>query len=167
MTNPPLMAWQQSPNIKNGHIRIKIAQIYCWLITNDKKIVIVSKNGKDWQLPGGKPDLARNENMAQTVTREVLEETGLDITKKVAGLKQFGYYVVTEPDGQIILQIRTCLRLDVGVNDYKSSPPEDKNQPDKDKVRYVKLASISQLLRLIPWMSESGEFKTLQQNGVL
>ena len=35
---------------------IPIRQVYTWLLTSDQKVVIVSKDGKQWQLPGGKPD---------------------------------------------------------------------------------------------------------------
>ena len=92
-----------------------VTQVYCWLYTKDKKIIIVSKDGVGWQFPGGHP--GKKESQLQTLVREVWEETNINIKKTPSKLKFFGYYVVEKinADGKITdkyLQVRYFLYLE-------------------------------------------------------
>lgn len=49
-----------------------IRQVYGLCLTPQKQLVLVSKDGKDWTLPGGRPEAS--ESPTDTLIREVLEE---------------------------------------------------------------------------------------------
>jgi len=54
--------------------------------TRDEHILLVSKDGARWSLPGGRP--AKGEALLETAARELREETGLNV-KELALLFQF------------------------------------------------------------------------------
>ncbi len=66
--------WKDGKEIRPEDQILPVNQVYAWLFTRDNKIAIVSKDGRKWQLPGGKPN--KHETYLQTIVREVEEETG-------------------------------------------------------------------------------------------
>lgn len=150
--------WHTTPTLTPSDQAYSCRQVYVWLLTEDHKLVIVSKDGKKWQLPGGKPE--QQETHVQTAIREVSEETGLDISADSDNLQFFGYQVVTEV-GQATppyLQIRFALRVDALANDLSLRvDTEDTIQAEQDIIKYVKAVPIADIISYIPWLEGSPE----------
>lgn len=159
--------WYLSENILSEHEPVSVTQVYCWIFTQDNKIVIVSKDGKNWQLPGGHPH--PNEKIPETAIREIQEETGLDISSYKLQIKLFGYYNVLEyaesrelPNN--FLQLRTVLNLPEDSSELNLKPNENSTEKPEDTVFYCKFVSTDELLKLIPWMEKKEEYQTFKSH---
>ena len=81
-------------DIKNNHKDIKIKQIYARIyIKSIKKIIIVSKDWLNRQIPWWKPE--KWESVFETLRREIYKETSININKN-HNPKLFGYYYIEE-----------------------------------------------------------------------
>jgi 8-oxo-dGTP pyrophosphatase MutT (NUDIX family) len=154
--------WIASDNILSQHISYLPTQIYCWVISKDNKFIIVSKDGENWQFPGGKPEA--NETLKQTTVRELKEEAGLDTSKSEDDIKFFGYYLVQELEGDNLikefLQVRTYLRLDATSNEVELKPEERESEKEEDRINFVKFVSFEEGKENIAWFS-----KSIENNG--
>lgn len=164
------MDWYAAQSVKEEHRHLPIRQVYVWYVTNDKKFLLVSKDGKNWQLPGGKP--LADESLDRTAIREMQEETGVAIEKIACNLKFFGYYLVIkqEDNGSTtsFLQIRFYLRVDVNSNSLKlSTDNEDKGQVIENQIMHVRAVTVKEAKAMIPWLSASGEFMELEAQGLI
>jgi len=142
---------------------LAVKQVYCWIFDNSNNVIIVSKNGDRWQLPGGKPE--QGELLKSALTREVYEETGIKIEDKSNNPKIFGYYIVTgDPSSknEAYLQLRYYVQMDRKLNNLM--PGIDS---DKEDIKYAKAVDVKELLRTIQWMANSGEYRTLVKVGVI
>ena len=124
-------------------VDMPIRQVYTWLLTSDRHVVIVSKDGKNWQLPGGKPD--DNESATQAAVREVSEETNIDRYRE--DLNFFGEYVIQDDETHIhppqYRQVRAWMKLPYDSSRLKlSTAGEAKCQRPEDAVRFVKTIPI-------------------------
>ncbi len=134
----------------------KVKQVYVWIFDKDKNMLIVSKDGVNWQLPGGKPNV--NETLKETAIREVFEETGLDIDKQASFLKVFGYYEVSELDeksGAVkdrFIQVRMRLDFDCLPEKFSTMEPED-----IDHIKFIKKIKFNDIASFMPWMLEKQE----------
>jgi 8-oxo-dGTP pyrophosphatase MutT (NUDIX family) len=134
---------------------LPVRQVYVWLLDKAGNVVIVSKDGENWQMPGGKPNVG--EPIQDTAVREALEETGLDISGSKADIKIFGYYGVEELDdaSKVIdrfVQVRTWLKFDYwGVL-------EPKEPEDSEAVKYAKAVPLGDLPKYITWIAEKDEY---------
>lgn len=149
--------WFTVNSVTDEHSEIEIRQVYVWLVTSDKKIVIVSKDGEKWQFPGGHPD-EEDDSLIHTATREVLEETGLDISDANEDLEFFGYYLIDE-DGDRFLQVRFILNLDKDSNDLDLNTH---NEVIEDSIKFIKAVTLKKATELIPWLSSTDEFQIIQ-----
>jgi len=154
---PTLLKWNESNQIKSDHSTLKIKQVYGWVVTKDKRLVLVSKDNVKWQFPGGKPN--PGESILETLKREIFEETSLDISNMKKEF--FGYYEISSENQPSFFQIRylvICSQnsegLDLNINS------EDEIQASEDIVRYVNTYSLEEALKLIPWLEESEEYKS-------
>lgn len=143
-----LRQWHNATKLSD-EMAAKVAQVYVWIIDDLDNIIIVSKDGKEWQLPGGKPD--RAESLVQTGAREVREETGFNIQKNADQLKLFGYYDL-KVDSARILQLRILLKLPRLPMALAPQEPAD-----KDAIRFAKVVNISEVHAYMPWISNSSE----------
>lgn len=151
------LKWHQSNKINDNHTSLEVKQVYGWVITKDCYLVLVSKDNIKWQFPGGKPDLG--ESLEETLIREVLEETSLDISQMEKEF--FGYYEVIPEDKPPFLQIRFLVLCDKKSEELEFSvSKEDKNQVTEDTVKYVNTYKIDTALELIPWLGGTDEYKT-------
>lgn len=155
-------AWKSARYFTGTDQDLPINQVYVWLVTEDRKIVIVSKDGKKWQLPGGKPDI--EERPIQTAIREVFEETGININKDTARFRFIGYYDITETDthnqDDEYLQLRYSLGLPYNSDEiHLDTKNEDEEQIEEEQIKYVELVTPSELIHKIPWAKESREMQ--------
>ena len=157
-----------SPEITTTDRELPVRQVYVWLLTKDNQMIIVSKDGQHWQLPGGKPE--PGETLVATAVREVNEETGLDIAPFQDGLECIGYYVVKEPLTQpdAYLQVRMLLNLPIDSTDMDLTVKyEDLGQTDEDVIRKVGAIGIRDVGRYLPWMPGLGEYQDLSSRHLL
>lgn len=159
------MEWVTSPVIILDDNQLPVRQVYVWYLTPDGKFLLVSKDGKKWQLPGGKP--GASESLVQTAVREMQEETGLSIADEVTGLTFFGYYRVTkhERDGsqEQFLQVRLYLKSRARADELNlSADGEDWSQAEADQIMHVCAVTSVEACNLIPWLSSSGEYRELK-----
>lgn len=155
--------WIDAQSIQPREAQKPVRQVYVWMQTSDNKIVIVSKDGQTWQLPGGKPE--PHESIFDTAIRETHEETGVDIGQYRNKLQMVGYYSVFEPEciPAEYLQVRTVISLPVASHDLELSVNlEDTDQAADDQIRFVEALPLSDVLRRIPWLSETDEFHTVE-----
>jgi 8-oxo-dGTP pyrophosphatase MutT (NUDIX family) len=158
--------WVSATSIWGQHKSLPVRQVYVWIVTTDKSIVIVSKDGNSWQFPGGKPEAG--ETLNDTALREVKEETGLDISAFISNMTLFGYFVVREPEAEIAeyLQTRFFVSVDYLADDLEISVNnEDKSQPEDDAINYVKAVSLDELANYVTWISESPDYLSLKKTG--
>lgn len=75
-TRPPYtLTWQ--PN-HYPPSQAEISQVYGLCLTSQSQLVLVSKDGNDWTLPGGRPEAG--DSPTDTLIREVLEEACATVT---------------------------------------------------------------------------------------
>lgn len=146
--------------IKPEHQDFPIKQIYLWFITKDSKLPIVSKKSGGYQLPGGKPEAG--EDFLQTITREMFEESGIDISK-YSEPKMFGYYLLeNDPNWSDLpkyLQLRYYLFVDADSEDIALSNNE--REEDRDKIENAIFVDLNKLPEYITWIKEEEEYQSL------
>jgi 8-oxo-dGTP pyrophosphatase MutT (NUDIX family) len=162
--------WQVVHAMPEDNLDLPIRQVYTWIFTRDKQVVIVSKDGERWQLPGGKPD--RSENALETAVREVQEETSINIRPYIDALNFFGVYTIKDLETDIhppeYRQIRAWLELPIAAADlHMSTVGEPAGQRPEDAVCFVKAVPIEEVLSFIPWLEKTDEYKALKRNGVI
>ncbi len=149
--------WFAANKIGRQHQNIEVLQVYVWLVTEDNKIILVSKDGNKWQFPGGHPE--EGESIDQVAIREVFEETNLKIESHKDELQFFGYYLIeNDPQNlslQEYLQVRLMLKLQKTSSELKLSTNEKLD--DKSAVKFIKPCSTEELINLVPWLSNSEE----------
>ena len=142
-----IRAWFDcSKDVLEQHENIKIRQRYCFIFTADKCVVIVSKDGKEWQFPGGHPKVG--ENWQKTLEREIYEETGLEIKALLDNVVKLGYYLI-EKNEEKFLQERYVLAL-ASTSAYLKFQPQEEAE-DTDKIKYVEAVPISEIEKYVPW----------------
>ena len=161
--------WKDGKEIHPEDQTLPVNQVYAWLFTHDNKIAIVSKDGRKWQLPGGKPN--KHETYLQTIVREVAEETGINTDSVSSQYKFFGYYDILETDNlkndDEYLQLRVSLKLNKNADEYiLHQQNEDKKQIQEEQIRYAKFVTVDELTQHIPWASESAELKAAIQSQI-
>lgn len=168
MNNKFIRIWKESSEILQVDKHSSIKQVYTWLTTSEQRLVLVSKNGESWQLPGGKPNL--NESLTETAVRETQEETGLDISNYSSLLEFFGYYLIYEFDietNKIVnefLQVRFKLYLPLTSDKLKLEiKNEDLNQSTEDMIKHVSTFSFAEAFKKIPWLEGSEEYESYRK----
>ena len=161
--------WKDGKEIRPEDQSLPVNQVYAWLFTHDNKIAIVSKDGRKWQLPGGKPN--KHETYLQTIVREVAEETGINTDSVFSQYKFFGYYGILETDSlkndDEYLQLRVSLKLNKNADEYiLHQQNEDEEQIWEEQIRYAKFVTVDELTQHIPWASESAELKAAIQSQI-
>lgn len=93
--------WHKDTNFQ---LNDQITQIYGVCFDQNGKILIIKEVGKEWNIPGGKPE--SNETPIQTLKRELVEETGAEIDK----FQMIGYFEVVSYN-PTIYQLRFACRV--------------------------------------------------------
>lgn len=159
------MEWQSSSIVLQRDLPLKVRQVYTWCITTDRKFLIVSKDNKTWQLPGGKPKAG--ESFAETAERELFEETGV-ADNDLSSYVLFGYYRVSANSAEEFLQVRMYNKLSQSSVDlWPNVHQEDQVQNDDDKIIDVQTVSLTEAEVLIPWLLSSGEYKEIRDLNLL
>lgn len=144
--------WIKSEGVLEDHKNIAIRQVYCWILTEDTKIIIVSKDGQKWQFPGGHPEAG--ESIKETCLREVKEETGIDLLTVNLDSKMFGYYHIVE-NGDEYLQVRVTVRMAAVSNDLDLVPQE---RDEEGIVHYVEAVTLEEATKRIGWLKSTEEY---------
>jgi 8-oxo-dGTP pyrophosphatase MutT (NUDIX family) len=146
-----------------------IRQVYVWILTRDEKVVIVSKDGENWQLPGGKPDA--NEDAIQAAVRETREETGIELSGNEQHLTFFGEYTIHDPTPDtppVYRQVRSWIRVPETADELKlTTGHESTGQRPEDAVRFVETVPIDEVHTYIPWLPQADEYKALKRTKVI
>jgi len=162
--------WRVIHEMPADDVDLPIRQVYTWLLTSDKQVVIVSKDGEKWQLPGGKPDAG--EDAVQTAIREVYEETHVDIRPYQDQLNFFGEYTIEDSDSEVhpprYRQVRSWIQLPVAAHQLKlSTVGEAEGQRPEDAVRFVRAVPTKDILEYIDWLEKTDEYKALKRNKII
>jgi len=143
--------WFANDAIDEKHKSIEIRQVSAWILYKDL-LYIVSKNNVDWGLPGGHPE--KNEMIDQSLDREVLEETGMDISNFQREMIGYHQIKITEVDKyQEYLQLRFFVNLDT---ELETKPT------DNDEVKFVKKINLFEATKYIHWIEKSKEYKIVK-----
>lgn len=146
-----------------------IRQVYVWLLTADEKVIIVSKDGENWQLPGGKPD--PDENTVQTAVREVHEETGVDLSAYQQNLTFFGEYTINDPSPDtpdVYRQVRSWVKIPQTAAELDlTTGHESTGQRPEDAVRFVQAVPVNEVHTHIPWLPQADEYKALKRTKII
>jgi 8-oxo-dGTP pyrophosphatase MutT (NUDIX family) len=162
--------WNSTEMVNATDQALPVRQVYTWYLTNDGKFLLVSKDGENWQLPGGKPDAG--ESLVQTAVREMQEETGVWINLNEEEPRFFGYYrVTTEANGSMkdtFLQVRFYVKATASASQLElTAENEDRQQANHDQIMHVKAVTTEEAKNLISWLASSGEFKVLEAKGLI
>lgn len=162
--------WRVIHEMPKDDYDFPIRQVYTWLLTSDKQVVIVSKDGEKWQLPGGKPDAG--ENATQTAIREVLEETNVNIAPYQDQLNFFGEYMIEDHETIVhpprYRQVRAWLQLPIAASQLNlSTAGEAEGQRPEDAVRFVRAVPTKDILEHIDWLEKTDEYKALKRNKII
>lgn len=161
------MTWNTSTVIKPEHKDLRYTQVYCWIYTTDQKIILVSKDNKKWQFPGGKPIVG--ESMLETCYREVNEETSLNLNEIGLEPTFFGYYLIEEHNKETkektdeYLQLRFFVKINKSSNELVLATNE--REGDVDQIMSVKAFSFVEAGDLIFWFTGSNEFKAFKESA--
>ncbi len=164
------LQWISGDKVRETDKALEVRQVYVWCITSDGKFIIVSKDGHNWQLPGGKPE--PGESTVETAVREVREETGLTLIPYDNDLQFFGYYVVSKTDEnggeQKFLQLRLWMKMTEHSGALQlSAREENRDQDESEQVRFAKVVSPVEATSPIPWLESSGECQRLMELGII
>lgn len=97
-----ILIWNESKDLSKLN---PVKQVYAICFNSDGKILIVDAGGR-WQLPGGTPE--KDENIEQTLRREVDEEADIEVDKLIP----VGYQSSeNKQTGEIIYQLRYFARI--------------------------------------------------------
>ncbi|MEO5949476.1 MAG: NUDIX domain-containing protein [Candidatus Saccharimonas sp.] len=162
--------WRVIHEMPTDSEEVPIRQVYAWVLTSDRQVVIVSKDGEKWQLPGGKPDLG--EDARQTAVREVYEETHVDLRPYQDQLTFFGEYTIEDNESEIhpprYRQVRSWVRLPISADQLKlSTAGEAEGQRPEDAVRFVRAVPTKNILEYIDWLDKTDEYKALKRNKII
>lgn len=143
-------------NISDDYKVLPVKQIYAWIyVKSKKKIVIVSKDWVNRQMPWWKPD--KWESVFETLHREIYEETSINISKNY-NPELFGYYYIEE-NGSKYLQLRYFIEIDIINSEYLN--PTEKSSPDS--IKFTKLVTIDEIPTIIPRLQNSWEFNSFNK----
>ena len=165
MALDPKMTWFSASKILSEHKSLKYKQVYCWILSNDHKLVLVSKDGNKWQFPGGHPEVG--ETVLETCYREVEEEAGIKLRDMHVEPKFFGYYVVQEfnPDTDEVIDEYLQLRLFVTLNQSSIDLPlmVNEREDEERKIHHVKWYTFEEAGQGIFWFNGSKELSSFKQ----
>jgi mutator protein MutT len=95
------MVYEEEPKDFNPKMEVAV----CFIRVDNQFLFLkrlpTKPQGNTWGIPGGKSD--PGENAAQTVTREIREETGIDIPEE--SVRYFGEYYVRYPEMDYIFHM--------------------------------------------------------------
>jgi ADP-ribose pyrophosphatase YjhB (NUDIX family) len=115
-----------------------IPSVTAVIVNNDGKILLIHKTDNDlWALPGGGHEIG--EWIADTVVREVREETGYDVeVTEIVGTYTNPRHVMAYDDGEVRQQFSICFQARVVGGEPKTSN-------ESKEVRWVRPDEIGQL----------------------
>lgn len=158
--------WVSKKVIEKIHESLPVSQVYGWIFSSDEKLALVSKDGVNWQFPGGHP--RKNEELVQTLKRELLEELSLDIESYLNKTVFLGYYLIEElgENGVVLktyLQVRFMLNVPGVSKKLPIFPNESDSESEVDKIKNARWFDLNEAVRMIPWLANSGELRSVNQ----
>jgi len=144
-----------------------IRQVYIWIIDENRNIVIVSKDGVKWQMPGGKPDV--NETLTETVIRELSEETGIELSEiEAKEICFFGYYDFERIDeNEVVADTFQQVRCYIKLNSSRTENLSPNEPEGLDPIKFVKKIGFDEIGNVIDWMPTTKEYEWLSQTRIV
>lgn len=151
------MDWRDAGTLLEVDSDIRVKQVSCWVVSRDRKLVVVSKNGNDWTIPAGHYE-SSDLNVTNALSREVYEECGLEIEK--SQLQFLGYFTVEEFEGNRFVDRYLLLRFHYSLpqnsQDILVAPTERDDEPRP--VKFAKFIEMQAVPEYISWAKESPDF---------
>lgn len=160
------LTWIASDKILDKHSKIITTQASCWVFTQDKKVILVSKDKEKWTITAGHPE-STDSDFKQTAIREVYEESGLDISAFKDQISMLGYYIVETLDKYTkklikkTIQIRFFIVINAHSFSLKLKPNERQDQTDK--IKFVNAFTLSEAALKVKWLPTSKDFIKLKK----
>ena len=139
MTERMKYVWSEKP--VEPELKPLIHKVYSWIITSDNQVVIVSKDGNNWQLPGG---TLENEDLIVGLYREINEETGLspDLVKYVTCIGHDRIVDVdSSPPNTKFIQLKFAIMLKKTAEQVKPllHTKERPQDPPESKIKFIEV----------------------------
>ncbi|HKM19657.1 MAG TPA: NUDIX domain-containing protein [Candidatus Dojkabacteria bacterium] len=155
--------WVDGEEILEEHKEYDVRQVTCFVFSSDNKLLLVAKEADDWTITAGHYEEEKDKTFKDGVIREVLEESGLDISKYKEDIDIFGYALVTKIDKESekvldrFIQMRMFLKLeDLKAEDIELKPMEE------FEIKYAQFCTIEEAFEKVKWLEQSDEWKAIK-----
>ncbi|MBU1180409.1 NUDIX hydrolase [Patescibacteria group bacterium] len=135
--------WHKDTNFH--HLR-PITQIYGVCFNKDGNILILKQPNKEWNIPGGTPEL--NETPIQALKRELIEEVDVEINKN----QMIGYFEVIS-DKPAIYQLRFACTIKT-IN-KQTVDPANNNVNERKLVKPIEFFDYVKIENYRPMIAEA------------
>lgn len=124
---------------------IKKENTACLILNNENKFLLIQRNPKDdsypsfWELPSG--GIEEGERMEDGIVREVMEETGIDISKMNIKQVDTEKYTLTKENGDIKNVVETTYTV------YLDNTPKVVLSDEHVNYKWITLSQLDEIFK--------------------